>query len=182
MGAVSVDVTGDTRKSDAAAELRRAVDEAMPVLRAIPDGASDRRPAPGKWSAREIVGHLIDSATNNHQRFVRAQFQGDLVFPGYDQDAWVAAQRYNAAPWRDLVELWRGYNLHLARVMEGVPAEVRDREHRRHNFHQIGFRPVPEGEASTLDYLMHDYVVHLRHHLAQIERLLPPGAAKGDAQ
>ena len=67
-------------------DLRRAVGEAVPVLLAIDEAASARPPAPDKWCPREIVGHLIDSASNNHQRFVRARFQDDLVFPGYEQD------------------------------------------------------------------------------------------------
>src|SRR6185503_3729287 len=67
----------------------RIVVEAAARLRAITDDAASTRPAPGKWSPKEIVGHLIDSAVNNQARFVRAQLQDDLIFPGYDQDAWV---------------------------------------------------------------------------------------------
>ena len=63
------------------------VDTTVPRLLALGDQASAIRPRPDKWSPREIVGHLIDSASNNHQRFVRAQFQDDLTFTGYDQDA-----------------------------------------------------------------------------------------------
>src|SRR5262245_57257735 len=100
-------------------ELRATLREARPVLLELDERASARRPAPDKWCPRELVGHLIDSAANNHQRFVRARFQDDLVFPGYDQDAWVEVQRYRDAPWGELVELWHGLNLHLARVFEG---------------------------------------------------------------
>ncbi len=84
---------------DIAEDLRRAVNDALPALRAIDEQASARAPAPGKWCPREVLGHLIDSASNNHQRFVRVRFQDDLVFEGYDQDAWVAAQRYREASW-----------------------------------------------------------------------------------
>jgi hypothetical protein len=87
-------------------ELARSIDAAELALKAISDEASRVSPAPGKWSPREIVGHLIDSASNNHQRFVRAQFQDDLVFSGYDQDRWVAVQRYQEAPWSELID-WR---------------------------------------------------------------------------
>jgi len=151
-----------------AAELRRAVEEALPVLLAIDEGASVRSPAPGKWCPRELVGHLIDSAANNHQRFVRARLQDDLVFPGYDQDAWVSLQRYREAPWRELVELWRLYNLHLARVFEAIPPELARRSHMRHNFDQIAWRTVPASEPATLEYFADDYVGHLRHHLSQL--------------
>ena len=79
-------------------ELRDAVEEATPALRRMGEEESRRRPAPGKWCPREVIGHLIDSASNNHQRFVRAQFKDDLVFDGYEQDAWVSLQRYSEAP------------------------------------------------------------------------------------
>ena len=153
---------------DYAADLVTSVERAAPVLLAISDGDSARRPAPGKWSPREIVGHLIDSASNNHQRFMRAQWQNDLVFQGYAQDDWVAAQQYQDAPWRELVTLWAHFNRHLARVMTAVPADVRTRVHRTHNLHEMAWRPVPKGEPATLDYFMRDYVLHLKHHVTQI--------------
>src|SRR5437867_285744 len=108
-------------------ELREVVATVTPRLLALSEAESTKPPAPGKWSPKEVIGHLIDSASNNHQRFVRAQFMDDLVFLGYEQQAWVAAQRYQAAPWSDLVGLWRLLNLHLARVIEAVPASVRVR-------------------------------------------------------
>jgi len=148
-----------------AEDLRQAVDRAWPVLRALDERKSAQPPAPGKWSPRELIGHLVDSASNNHQRFVRARFQDDLVFPGYDQDAWVAAQGYRTAPWLELVELWRLYNLHLARVFESMPPELARRSVTRHSFDRIAFRPVPAGEPATLEFFAGDYVAHLRHHL-----------------
>jgi DinB superfamily len=154
--------------ADYVADLRETVERAAAALRAIPDEASARRPAPGKWSAREIVGHLIDSAGTNHQRFVRAQFQEDLVFPGYEQDAWVRVQDYQGADWRSLVELWRALNLHLARVMALTPESTRLRVHVRHSLHRIAWQTVPEDRPTTLDYFMRDYVGHLKHHLRQI--------------
>src|SRR4051812_29395987 len=136
------------------AELLAIVEETTPALLAIGDDASTTRPAPGKWSAREIVGHLIDSASNNHQRFVRAQFQDHLTFAGYDQNAWVAAQNYQEAPWRDLVMLWAAFNRHLARVMASVPDSVRTKPVTRHNLHELARIPVPASKPATLDYFM----------------------------
>ena len=150
-------------------ELRRAVDEATPRLLALGD-ASTRRPSPAQWSPREIIGHLVDSASNNHQRFVRGQFQDDLIFPGYAQDDWVRAGRYQDAPWDDLVALWRTFNLQIARVMEGASDHARLRPRLRHNVDQIGFVTIPQGEPATLDHLMRDYVTHLQHHLRLIFR------------
>lgn len=149
-------------------ELRSVVERSTPALLALSGDASAHRPAPGKWSPREVLGHLIDSASNNHQRFVRAQFQDDLVFPGYEQDDRVEAQHCHDAPWTDLVTLWRAFNLHLARVMAAVPESVRLRAHRRHNLDKIAWRAVPAGEPTTLAYFMSDYVSHVKHHLRQI--------------
>jgi len=161
--------------TDYITDLRDTVDRAAAQLSEVGAEAAAVRPRPGGWSAKEIIGHLIDSATHNHQRFVRAQWQDTLVFSGYEQEAWVKAQRYEDAPWVELVVLWREYNRHLARVMAAVPAGVRYREHRMHNLHEIAWQPVPAGESTTLDYLMADYVGHLHHHLRQIWALVRSG-------
>jgi DinB superfamily len=149
-------------------ELRTIVDrESARLLGAAPD-AVERRPAKGGWSAKEVLGHLIDSAAVNHQRFVRAQWQ-DLVFAAYAQDDWVEAQKYQDAPWIELVALWREYNRHIARVMTAIPISVRLKEHRIHNLHEIAMKPAPADQPATLEYLMRDYVEHLQHHLKQID-------------
>jgi hypothetical protein len=148
--------------------LRRAVAAALPKLRAVSEAQSAAPRAPGKWSPREVVGHLIDSASNNHQRFVRARFQEDLIFPGYVQDEWVRHQNYREELWADLVELWRLYNLHLARVMDEIPEELWRRETRKHTFDKILMVTVPAGEPATLEHLRRDYVAHLQHHVEQV--------------
>jgi len=150
------------------AALRSAIEKSAPLLVKMSDESSRRRPAPGKWSPREIVGHLIDSASNNHQRFVRAQFQEDLVFPGYAQDAWVSVQGYQDAPWNELLTLWRTFNLHIARVMELASAEARLRPRIRHNLDELAWNPVPRDKPATLEYFMEDYVAHHQHHLNQL--------------
>ena len=149
-------------------EFRRTVEAATDELMRISDADSGMAPEPGSWSPKQIIGHLIDSAANNHSRFVKAQFQDDLVFPGYEQEKWVALQRYEMESWLQLVELWRSYNLHLAHVMTQVSDEVLTKPHTRHNFDQIAFQAVPQDQPSTLEFLMRDYVVHLKHHLSQI--------------
>ena len=154
--------------SDTASALRAAIDSALPRLEAISEAASAKRPAPGKWSAREIIGHLIDSAANNHARFVRAQASDDLVFPGYAQMDWVRTQHYQEAPWNALVTLWASYNRHLAYVIARVPLEVANQRRVRHNLHEIAWRTVPADQPATLAYFMADYVGHLEHHLNQV--------------
>jgi hypothetical protein len=157
--------------ADAPHCARRLVDAvalATPALVALSDERSAARPGPGKWSPREIIGHLIDSAGNNHQRFVRMRARADLVVDGYEQDDWVAAQRYQDAPWLELVALWQLYNRQLARVMAAVPAADRDRPRASHNLDQRAFAPVPPDRPTSLAYFMNDYVDHLEHHLRQI--------------
>ena len=153
-----------------AERLVDALRRATPALLALDDTATARRPAPGKWSPREIIGHLVDSASNNHQRFVRMRDRDDLVVDGYEQDVWVASQRYGEAPWVELVLLWLTYNRHLARLMAATPPADRDRVRKVHNLHLRAFRPVPVDRDVTLAYFMNDYVDHLEHHLAQIPR------------
>ena len=151
-----------------AEDLRRTVDEASRTLLALDEEQTQRPPQPGKWCPREVIGHLIDSASNNHGRFVRAQFQDDLVFDGYEQADWVRVQRYRDVSWRELIELWRGLNLHIARVIDCIPAEVRTRPRRRHNLDAIAFKTVDAAQPTTLGYFLQDYVDHLRHHLASL--------------
>lgn len=137
-------------------------------LMAIPDDKAATRRAPGKWSPKEVIGHLIDSAANNHGRFVRAQSADDLVFEGYDQDAWVRLQRYNERPWMDLLSLWRSYNSHIASLVAGISPDRLSLPRTRHNLDEIAWRTVPRGQPATLEYLVRDYLAHMKHHLGQI--------------
>lgn len=144
-----------------ARELTNVVETTAISLRGVDEARVRVKPQPTKWSAQEILGHLIDSAANNHQRFVRAQEVDLLVSPAYEQDHWVRVQDYGAGSWAELVELWRLYNRHLARVIARIPKENLMVECR------IGaYEPV------TLQYLAEDYLVHLKHHLRQIDALV----------
>jgi hypothetical protein len=126
------------------------------------------RPAPGKWSPKEIIGHLIDSASNNHGRFVRAQLHDDLRFDGYEQAEWVEVQRYQERDWADLIALWQALNHHIAHVMATADPEALGRSRARHNLDVLAWKPVGTEQSATLEYFMRDYVGHLKHHLAQI--------------
>jgi len=137
--------------------LSQIVDEMEPRLSAITEPESAKHSRAGKWSRKEILGHLIDSASNNHQRFVRAQLDGELNFPGYSQDGWNRAQQYQSEPWANLVQLWSSYNRHLAHVIAAIPEDAGS------NRIVIG-----SGAPITLEFLVADYVRHLAHHLEQI--------------
>jgi hypothetical protein len=151
-----------------AGELRAIVEVAAPRLHGVPEQRTMSPGPDGQWSARQLLGHLIDSASNNHARFVRAQFVEDLAFPGYDQEQWVAAQHYDSEDWPVLVELWRLYNLHLAHIVEAIPADQLLRPRSPHTLDRIGWQAVKADEPATLAYLIGDYIGHLQHHLGQL--------------
>ena len=157
--------------NDVLAHWRRTIDVARNELDRLPDQHARARLRPGKWSIKEIIGHLIDSASNNHWRFVEAQLRDDLVFPGYDQDAWVGRQQYQEAPWPELVTLWAAFNHQLIHVVTMTPATTLERERAVHNLDELAWRPVPRSEPVTLAYFIRDYVEHLEHHLVQVRAI-----------
>jgi len=106
--------------------LRHTIDRAAPRLTAVTDAVASQSRGPGKWTRKQLLGHLIDSASNNHQRFIRGQLGDDLVFPTYDQERWVVLGQYANAPWVSLLTLWRELNQQIVRVMDGAPPEVLD--------------------------------------------------------
>jgi hypothetical protein len=162
-----------TDAASLARALKAAIEEGRALFAGSGDAAASRRPAPDKWCAKEILGHLVDSAANNHRRFVMGQDQSDLCFDGYAQDLWVARQQYCNVAWEDLVVLWTAYNRHLASVIGVIADDVLQRPFARHSFDRIAMRAVPADEPSTLGYLVEDYIAHLRHHMSQIAGLLP---------
>jgi len=149
-------------------DFRNTIVSARARLQDIREAQSSHKNSPADWSAKETIGHLIDSATNNHQRFVRAQFTDDLVFPGYMQDQWVSSQNYQNESWAELIQLWSSYNLHLVHVASAIPEDVLTRPRSQHTLDQIAFNLVDKKDPATLEYLVRDYLDHLRHHLDQI--------------
>lgn len=142
---------------DLGSALSRVIDEAEPRLRAVNESESHAPVLAGGWSRKQVIGHLIDSASNNHQRFVRAMVQGALEFPRYDQEGNVRVQAVQEADWGLLVSLFASYNRYLAHVIARIP------EDRLRTVCRIG-----DGEPVTLGFLAEDYLVHLKHHLGQI--------------
>lgn len=139
------------------AELERVVDVAEPLLRRGGEEESGRPALPGGWSRKQTIGHLIESASNNHQRFVRAALAGRLEFPGYDTPGSVRVQCVESAPWPLLVELWVSYNRFLAHMIRRLPADKLDAECR-----------IGANAPVSLRFLVEDYLGHLKHHLEQI--------------
>lgn len=137
--------------------LLMAIDSAEVTLLAVTEEESARPALPGGWSRKQLIGHLIDSASNNHQRFVRASLKDSVTLPGYDQEGWSRVQMVQNAPWNMLLGLWASYNRYLAHVIAHLPPGKLD-------------VPIRIGslDPMTLRFVAEDYLVHLNHHLAQI--------------
>ena len=105
--------------STTADRLARIIATTPQRLVDIAEDDASQPPAPGHWSKKQILGHLIDSASNNHQRFVRAQLASSYDGPTYQQESWVSTQGYAAESWPDLVNLWLLYNRHSIRPRPG---------------------------------------------------------------
>ena len=145
--------------NNVANKIEQQVNAAVERWHRLPDKALTFRPAEDAWSSKEIIGHLIDSASNNHQRFVRLQLVERLIFPDYGQDNihWVRIQNYQDRSWEDLLGLWRHFNIQLAHLIRSVDPACLMR--------------VWESGAQTsvtLFDLMADYLRHLENHLDQI--------------
>ncbi len=142
---------------DASRELTRVLAAAAEDLARVSDPEASAPLSPGKWSKKEIVGHMIDSASNNHRRFVRGVQDRGGHYPGYDQEFCVKLQRPNDVPWPVLVGLWQNYNHYLAHVIASLPAESKALPMR-----------VSSNPETTLLWIAVDYVEHLKHHVNQV--------------
>lgn len=160
---------GDEREQDVTPSrmLLLAVEEAFPRLNALTEAESARPAAPGRWTPRQEMGHLVDSALVNCARVARAVGRADLVFEGYDQDRWSALFGDGDAPWAETVALWAALNRRFARALARVPADELARPHSEHNLERIAWRRLPDGQPATLGWLAEDYVGHLEHHLSR---------------
>ncbi|HXC00297.1 MAG TPA: DinB family protein [Terriglobales bacterium] len=117
----------------------------------------ESKPTPSAWSPKEELGHLLDSAANNHQRIVRTQLQDNPAMPGYEQNRWVAIHAYQRREWKELIEVWQALNRQLLAAAEAVPDSAWSRT-----------LTVAGSEPLTLQFVFEDYVVHMLHHLKHI--------------
>ena len=143
--------------SSIASDLGRTVAQAKPLLMKLDNADTSVRPSDNKWAKKEILGHLLDSASNNHKRFVRATLHGNLTFRAYEQNALVDLQNFAEIDWNFLVDFWSAYNRFLAHVIGQLPEEAAK------IMCNIGNNP-----PATLGWIAEDYVAHLKHHLTQI--------------
>jgi hypothetical protein len=143
--------------TDVAKQLREILENTKPRLLSFSEQHVSEKPFPEKWSLKEILGHLVDSASTNHQRIVRMQEKRDIGSFGYEQMHWVRSQHYNDEQWGDLVNIWYYYNRHLAHIIEHVNKKS-----------LANTCEMDYPEPATLEYVIHDYVRHMQHHLGQI--------------
>jgi DinB superfamily len=143
--------------AEVAIRFRNNLDDVRRALLAVSSDLADVPWRPDGWTRKQIVGHLLDSAANNRQRFVRAAIDGVYTGPGYAQDAWVALHGYSSQSWDTLLRWWQAEHEMLAAIVDRIPAD------RMRSPCKIG-----EGDPVPLQFLIEDYVAHQRHHLGQI--------------
>lgn len=137
--------------------LQETLDRELPCLLAISeDEAAMNDGRPGSWTRKQELGHLIDSAANNHMRFVLASIDGEFRGKGYAQDDWVALHACGELEWKFLVEFWYRFNVFLVHLVKRIP------EHQLRNSCVIG------SNALTLGFVIQDYVRHMQHHVNHI--------------
>ena len=144
-------------------ELNSIVDDFFNKYKGLDNEITSTRLSNDKWTLKEIVGHLIDSASNNHQRFVRLQIVDELIFPGYGKDnsKWLEIEKYNALNFSDIILFWKQYNVLIVHIMKGVD------ESKLKNYWIKS-----DGDKITLKDLMIDYVRHLKDHIQHFEQTL----------
>jgi hypothetical protein len=151
------DVRGGSPFDAVVLDLNSTLDDFEPKLRQLNEADVVSPRAAGKWSRKQIIGHLIDSASNNHQRFVRAQLQGEYDGPSYDQEGCVRVADLQSLSWNLLLDLFLSYNRYLAHVIARIPAKAADTR-----------CVIGDKSAVALHFVASDYVRHLKQHLQQL--------------
>ena len=139
-------------------EIKNTVLQSYAELRAISEDAASAKPSEEQWSIKQLIGHLLDSASNNHQRIVRLQIFDEIEFPYYQQDEFVSVNHYQTQSWEALLDFWKSYNLHLVHLVENLnSAKLNNIWH------------TPDDKELPFSFIVEDYLRHLQHHLRQIK-------------
>ncbi len=139
-----------------AQQLKNILEHALPRLKEIEATEFAYKINASTWSKKEILGHLIDSATNNHQRFIHGQFENAPMI-SYDQNQWVEKSKYQEMDKEILINFWYSYNTHLIYVVQNIPDNTLQNK-----------CTMRDGSLVTIEFLIGDYIAHLEHHLSQI--------------
>jgi hypothetical protein len=142
---------------EALKELRSLINEIPPRLSQLPTSEAEHKPSVSTWSPKQELGHLLDSAANNHQRIVRTQLEDKPKMPGYDGDAWVELHQYQQRNWQEMIELWRTLNQQLLAAAEAAPDPAWSRT-----------CTIADSQPLTLKFVIEDYIAHMLHHLRHI--------------
>jgi hypothetical protein len=142
-----------------AAELAALIHQYSDRLYGLKEDEVSHKPSPAKWSKKEILGHLIDSAQSNIRRFIVAQYE-EQPFVKYNQDVWVVVSGYQQHDFKSIVDLWKLINLHVVRILSNLSPEMAQRK-------------CLTNEVHTVEFLAIDYVKHLRYHVHQVLDLEP---------
>ena len=138
--------------------LKNIVDAELQRFQTISEEEWAYKATPEKWSKKEIIGHLCDSAFTNIRRFVVTQYKENENIV-YDQNAWVKAQNYQNVPTSELITLWKSLNYQIVHVVENIPDEA---------LQKTCDTTKTEPRVFTLEFIIKDYVDHLQHHLETI--------------
>jgi hypothetical protein len=147
--------------------LATAVREVMPWLASLSGADACRPERDGKWSAKQVIGHLTDSAVNNLGRIVRMQLEPNQHLPGYDQASWVEVQHYDDRDWPEVLGLWFALNEHIVWIIAHVEKNA------------LTHRAIVAGGTITLGFLIEDYVAHMQHHLRALRSWVTVGLDAG---
>ena len=142
-----------------ATELEKLVNEFLPLLHLLSPDELSYKPSPVKWSKKELIGHLIDSAQNNSRRFIVSQYEENPVII-YNQDKWVGINNYQTWHAQNLIQLWYLLNNQIIIILKNIPAEA-------------SHRICTTGASYTIEWLAEDYIKHLRYHMHQVLNLEP---------
>jgi hypothetical protein len=144
--------------------LAATIRAAIPSLVALSNADAARPESEGKWSIKEVIGHLTDSAVNNLTRIVRMQIASESL-PGYAQESWVQLQHYRDREWAEVLGLWFALNEHLVWTIRHIPRS------------SLPNQSIVAGTLVTLGFLIEDYIAHMQHHLRQMRPLVSPDHA-----
>ncbi len=140
------------------AGFRASLDRMLALLASVPERLVDVRPSADAWSVKQIACHLVDSASNNHQRFTRLQGTPRLAFPTYQPESWVATEKPETLPWQDLLDLLRAYNAFILHLVSNLDPAC------------LGNVWIGDDQEMTLEFLARDYYRHIQWHIEHLEK------------